>query len=57
VRAEGKQLPRTEYRRPKMNKINLITTHRGEEAHKEDNMPIGTLFLEQEEEEEAEVVK
>jgi hypothetical protein len=35
-----------------MNKRNLITTQKGEEAHKEDNMSIGTVFLEQEEEEE-----
>jgi hypothetical protein len=53
VIAEAKQLPRTEYRSPRMKKRILITTQKGEEAHKEDNMPIGTLFLKQEEEEEA----
>ena len=42
-----------------MNKINLIITQKWEESHKEEIMPIGTLFLEQEEEaeEEAEEVK
>jgi hypothetical protein len=40
-----------------MKKINLITSQKGEEVHSEDNMPIGTLFLETEEEEEEEVVK
>jgi hypothetical protein len=47
-------LPRTEYRSPRRKTRNLILTHKGEEAHKEDNMPIGTLFLEPEEEEEVE---
>jgi len=50
-------LPRTEYRSPRMNKIILITTQKVEKVHKEDNMPIGTPFLEKEEEEEAEEVK
>ena len=50
-------MTRTEYRIPRMNKINHITTHKGEEVHKEGIMPIGMLFLEQEEEEEAEEVK
>jgi hypothetical protein len=45
-----------EYKGPMINKINLIITKKGEEVHKEDNMPIGTLFREQEEEEEAEEV-
>jgi hypothetical protein len=36
-----------------MKKINLIITHKGEKFHKEDNMPIKTLFHEEEEEEEA----
>jgi hypothetical protein len=40
-----------------MNRRNLITTQKGEEIHKEDNMSIGTLFHEQEEEEEVEEVK
>jgi hypothetical protein len=40
-----------------MKRRNLITTQQGEEVHKEDNMPIGTLFLEQEENEEVEDVK
>jgi hypothetical protein len=40
-----------------MKKINLITTQKGEEDHMEDSMPIGTLFLEPEEEEEVEVMK
>jgi hypothetical protein len=46
LREEAKQLPRTEYRSPRMKKINLITTQKGDESHKEDNMPIGTLFHE-----------
>jgi hypothetical protein len=50
-------LPRKEYRSPKMNKRNLITTQKEEEVHREDNMSIRTLFLEPEEEEEAEVVR
>jgi hypothetical protein len=57
VRVEAKQFPRTEYRIPRMNKRNLITTHKGEESHKDDSMLIGTLFLELEEEEEVEEVK
>jgi hypothetical protein len=40
-----------------MKRRNHITTHKGEESHKEDNTSIGMLFLEQEEEEEAEEVK
>jgi hypothetical protein len=40
-----------------MKKINLITTQKGEEDHKEDSMSLGTLFLKPEEEEEAEEVK
>jgi hypothetical protein len=40
-----------------MKKINLITTQKEGEVHREDHMPIGTLFLAQEEEEEEEVVK
>jgi hypothetical protein len=40
-----------------MKKRNLIITQKGEEVHKGDTMPIETLFLEQEEEEEAEEVK
>jgi hypothetical protein len=57
VRSEAKQFPRTEYRSPRMKKRNLITTQKEGEVHREDNMPIGTLFLAQEEEEEEEVVK
>jgi len=38
VRAEEKRLPRIEYKNPNMNKINLITTHKGEEGQKEENM-------------------
>jgi hypothetical protein len=34
-----------------MKKRNLITTHKEEESHKEGSRPIGTRFLEQEEEE------
>ena len=52
---EAKKFPKTEYRSPMMKRKNHITTQKGEEAHKEDNMSIGTLFLEQEEE--AEEVK
>jgi hypothetical protein len=40
-----------------MNKGSHITTLKGEEVHKEENIPIGTLFLEQEEDEEEEEVK
>jgi hypothetical protein len=50
-------LPKIEHKNPRMKKRSLITTQKGEEVHKEDNMPIGTLFLEQEEEEEVEEVK
>jgi hypothetical protein len=50
-------LPRIEYRSPRMNKRSLIITQKGEEVLKEDNMSIGILFLDQEEEEEAEEVK
>ena len=50
-------MPRIEYKNPRMKRRNLIITHKGEEYHKEENMPIGTLFLELEEEEEVEVVK
>jgi hypothetical protein len=34
-----------------MKKINLIITLKDEEAHREDNMPMEILFLDQEEEE------
>jgi hypothetical protein len=34
-----------------MKKINLILTQKGEEVHKKDSMPVGTLFLEPEAEE------
>jgi hypothetical protein len=50
-------LPRIEYRNLRMNKRSLITTQKGEEVHKEDNMLIGTPFLEQEEKERVEEVK
>jgi hypothetical protein len=56
-RVEANQFPKTEYKSPRMKKKNLITTHKGEEVHREDNMLIGTLFREKEEEEEAEEVK
>jgi hypothetical protein len=57
VRVEAKKFPRTEYRSPRMKRRNHITTQKGEESHKQRNMSIGTLFLEEEEEEEAEGVK
>jgi hypothetical protein len=40
-----------------MKKRNLIITQKGEEVHREENMPIEPLFREQEEEEEAEEVR
>jgi hypothetical protein len=40
-----------------MKRRNHITTQKGEKVHREDNMPIGTFFLEQVEEEEEEEVK
>jgi hypothetical protein len=40
-----------------MKKKNFIITQKGEESHKEEIMPTRTLFLEPEEEEEAEEVK
>jgi hypothetical protein len=57
VREEEKQLPRIENNIPRMKKRSLIITQKGEEVHKGDTMLIGTLFLEQEEEEEAKEVK
>jgi hypothetical protein len=50
-------LPRIEYRSRRKKKRNLILTLKEEEVHRGDNMPTGTLFHEQEEEEEAEEVR
>jgi hypothetical protein len=55
--SRGKEVAQDRVQKPKDEERNLITTQKGEEVHKEDNMPIGTLFREQEEEEEAEEVK
>jgi hypothetical protein len=49
--------PRQEYTSPRMKRRNLIITQKEEEVHRGDNMPIEKLFLEPEEEEEAEEVR
>jgi hypothetical protein len=52
-----KRLPKIQHKNPRIKGRNLILTQREEEAHKENNMPIETLFLKLEEEEEVEVVR
>jgi hypothetical protein len=53
----GKAVSQDRVQKPKDEEKNLIITQKGEEVHKEDNIPIRTLFREQEEEEEVEEVK
>ena len=49
-------MPRRGYIIPNMKKINLIITQKEEEVHRDNNMPIRTLFRKKEEEAEVEVV-